>query len=531
MAPRYKLKLKQLDFISLVDDPAQPNAKCLLIKRKGSADEVSATARLVKTADELGLAFFWAFTSTNTDGTDHFDLHGDAVQADNDMIKAAAEFMEKGGAVDEMHDSDPDGGRVVFAMPMTPDIASAFGVTTKTSGLMIAIRPSADAMAKLKDGTYRAVSIAGLGERIEMHKSVAGARKKLKAAIARHERHMSGTEATSEKSQQKMMDEMKAALAELDVNQDDEMDMEKRASKVAKGSLFATMADAQHSHSHGIVFEDGKLTILADSGHTHELSEGQGGVVVVPQDAIVLVQASASPTTNASGAKALAAKSTRPATKPHNEDTMKIVILSEAQQAHYSKLSGDDAEAFIAKSFSEREAVLGEIAKADPVVYTTKSGLEVRKSHGNVALELAKQADENAKALASQAAEIAKRDEAIEKAEVRKLAADVLAGVAGDDDTHDYIVKSVRKGGGDAAMIDKALATLRSSKEFAKQAAKAKGFGGTEPSEGDAVAKFNTELATFAKSVGKPVAQATEAFLNTAEGAALYAATRQAPQA
>ena len=37
----------------------------------------------------------------------------------------------------------------------------------------------------------------------------------LEAAIARHERHMNGTEATSDASQQKMMDEMKAALAAL----------------------------------------------------------------------------------------------------------------------------------------------------------------------------------------------------------------------------------------------------------------------------------------------------------------------------
>ncbi len=44
---------------------------------------------------------------------------------------------------------------------------------------------------------------------------VAGAVKWLEAAIARHQRHMDGTEATDQASQQKMMDEMKAALAAL----------------------------------------------------------------------------------------------------------------------------------------------------------------------------------------------------------------------------------------------------------------------------------------------------------------------------
>jgi hypothetical protein len=38
----------------------------------------------------------------------------------------------------------------------------------------------------------------------------------LKAAIARHERHMNGTEATSDASQMKMMKEMKAALRAID---------------------------------------------------------------------------------------------------------------------------------------------------------------------------------------------------------------------------------------------------------------------------------------------------------------------------
>jgi hypothetical protein len=37
----------------------------------------------------------------------------------------------------------------------------------------------------------------------------------LEKAIARHERHMNGTERTSESSQMKMMDEMKRALREM----------------------------------------------------------------------------------------------------------------------------------------------------------------------------------------------------------------------------------------------------------------------------------------------------------------------------
>lgn len=45
---------------------------------------------------------------------------------------------------------------------------------------------------------------------------VAAAVTSLKAAMARHERHMNGKEPTSKESQMKMMDEMKAALAALE---------------------------------------------------------------------------------------------------------------------------------------------------------------------------------------------------------------------------------------------------------------------------------------------------------------------------
>lgn len=54
----------------------------------------------------------------------------------------------------------------------------------------------------------------------DVAKSAERARAKLRAAIARHERHMDGTEPTSDASQMKMMSEMKDALAELDAEKE-----------------------------------------------------------------------------------------------------------------------------------------------------------------------------------------------------------------------------------------------------------------------------------------------------------------------
>ncbi len=164
-APRFKLKLTRLDFISPVDSPAQETAKVLLIKRKG---EVDGAASVVKVSEELGLVFCWAFTSKAA-GSDYYDLHGDTI--DQDFVAAAASFMERGGVTDEMHDGSPD-GRVVFAMPMTPDIAKAYGIQTDTVGLMVALKPSPDVLAKFKSGEYTGVSIQGMGERVSARKSI-----------------------------------------------------------------------------------------------------------------------------------------------------------------------------------------------------------------------------------------------------------------------------------------------------------------------------------------------------------------------
>ncbi|MCX5748252.1 MAG: hypothetical protein NT062_37850 [Proteobacteria bacterium] len=183
LTPKFKLRITSIKFCSVVDFPAQPNATTLLIKRAPTGDEITATARLAKVSDELGLCFFWAFMSTNPDGTPHADLQGDVV--DPDFMKAAMDFMtDGGGAVDEMHDENPEAGKVIFCMPMDADIAAAFGLgDVKTSGLMVALKPSPSVLAKLKSGELGGVSISGSGIREPL---VGDADPKVEAKLAAH---------------------------------------------------------------------------------------------------------------------------------------------------------------------------------------------------------------------------------------------------------------------------------------------------------------------------------------------------------
>lgn len=482
---RFKLKLKRLDFISAVDAPAQETATALLIKGRTDAAQITATARVVKTSDELGLVFGWALT-TKANGADYFDLHGDNIVED-DLIRVAAEFMANGGATDQQHDFAAD-GRVVFAMPLTAEVAKSFGIQADTTGLMVAIKPSADVFAKFKSGEYTGFSIAGIGER-----------EAVKAA--------------------------RVVKRQLATN---EVDGHAHAVLIYEdGSLYvqhATAAGAEYSHSHGIITNaDGSVSILADSGHTHEIIGT--AVIAVPADAVVVIQASASPTTNADSAKAAHAKSTRSAAIDHGSSMQtKTIVLTEAQHAHYSKLATADAEAFIAKSSAERDAVLAEIAKSDEVVFKGElTGIEVRKSQGDFALKLAQSAEASEKrardAAAATEVEKAKR----EATELRKRAERVLKGLAGSDAVHDEILKAIESCSADAQTAFNAITD--GARKTMSDAGVAKGIGG----EGDPVEK--AAPSEYEELIAKTMADdncdrptAADKVLKTKRGQELYAA-------
>lgn len=77
------------------------------------------------------------------------------------MLKASLDFMQGQRIVGDMH-KEEEGGQVVFAFPMTTDIAKSLGIVTKTTGLLIAIKPkNQKTLEKFKDGTYNGFSIGG----------------------------------------------------------------------------------------------------------------------------------------------------------------------------------------------------------------------------------------------------------------------------------------------------------------------------------------------------------------------------------
>lgn len=126
---------------------------------------------VLKVDESLGLVFGWAIVCKE-DGVDHFDTQGDHIPEEV-MLKAAADFMgeiERVGA--DMHVWDQDGkpiktGAVVFAWPMTEDIAKAMGFSGRNTGLMIAYKPdSPELLKRFRDGVYTGFSIGGSATKV-----------------------------------------------------------------------------------------------------------------------------------------------------------------------------------------------------------------------------------------------------------------------------------------------------------------------------------------------------------------------------
>lgn len=120
--------------------------------------EFETEATVAKVDDSLGLVFGFAIVC-KIDGEPYFDTQGDHIPEDA-MLKAASDFMVNSRVAKDMHNGGPI-GPVVFAFPLTDDIAKAMGIESQKTGLMIAMKPPAPILAKYQSGEYTGFSIGG----------------------------------------------------------------------------------------------------------------------------------------------------------------------------------------------------------------------------------------------------------------------------------------------------------------------------------------------------------------------------------
>jgi hypothetical protein len=459
LVKRYKLKLTSLKFISPVDAPAQETATALLLKRAGVT---KAFARVVKTDPEQGLVFCWAFT-TKLAGEAYHDLHGDAIE-ETDLVKVCAEFMAGARAVDEMHDGEQT-GQVIFGMPLTAEVAKAFGVETDTEGFMVAIKPAPDVFAKFKSGEYTGVSIEGTGirEEISLVKRAC-----LTTAAAGHTHMISGID-----------DAMCGST-----------------SNETMPGVGADYYGRWHSHP-WIRGEDGSITIGEQEGHTHEMAGSSSSVKRAPEPV-----ASGKSTTAPPAAKV--STTTQESNQMSDTATLRkqlsiALTLTDAQRLHAVTLDDAERDTFLAKSAGDRETIVKAAQEADPVLYTRTdgTGAVIRKSQGQLLADVAKQADQ---AMALAAGEVAKRQDV----ELQKRADTVLKHFAKPVAVRAAILKAV-DGIADEKVRAEALESLAGADAACAELAKAQGVSpGGEPV--DEVSSKRDELRraveAFAKANG-----------------------------
>jgi len=189
------------------------------------------------------------------------------------------------------------------------------------------------------------------------------------------------------------------------------------------------------THNHALTYDEatGVITVGEDSGHTHTVDaivpiglraaavsdESSDGVCAAPPvddddgsgPTIVIVSARAPegispPSTQARSVKS---KDKEPTVMADHNDVIRalqtenallksMATLTDAQRAHHDKLISkgvkSDADAFLSLTSTQRNVVLGEIAKANTEVYTSKStGRVYRNDDAIEIIEAARQTD------------------------------------------------------------------------------------------------------------------------------------------
>lgn len=138
----------------------------------------------------------------------------------------------------------------------------------------------------------------------------------------------------------------------------------------------------------------------AVAAHIKKRARALGATDLLPEDGQLSLSKSLEDETMTDEEKAALQKAEqeRDELRKRAERAEKALALPTEQRAHFDTLDAEAQDAFLAKSDDERAGLLKAKADEDPVVYTTASGVPIRKSAGDAVVELAKQADEDRKA-------------------------------------------------------------------------------------------------------------------------------------
>lgn len=187
--------------------------------------------------------------------------------------------------------------------------------------------------------------------------------------------------------------------------------------------------------------------------------------------------------------------------------------LNDAEKAHYATLGEEAQGTFLGMTDEQRVTEVSKATEADPVVFTTDDGIQIRKSADPVVLSLAKQAKENKE-------RGDKLEKANEKAEFEKRAGEEMSSIPGELDTKVALLKAI-EGIDNKDAREGALEILKAHEETAKLALDKRGERDGEALEAeDEIEKAAKKYQADHKIESYEVAYTK--FLETPEGKDLY---------
>lgn len=507
------------------------------------------------------VAYGWAIVST-IDGKPYFDLHGDYIP-DDAMADAAQDFMKNFRVGKDQHAGDQIGD-IVFAFPVTKANKPAVDIESNKTGLLIGFEvKDASLLEAIKDGSRTGFSIGGFIESADVvSKNLTPAELLTIPDESLMKNLRGGILAKVAPGTKRIFRSFKIreiSIVDRPAQEPALIGIVKRAPALAtimaKQAVLTSIVDGhQHlldpcivdesgagrtsyankgnddyGHDHAWVVVDGKVKLSMNEGHTHDVD--------VPAESLVAILGGAAYTTialsapqnpdkgNLTGkiAPANVSNNSKEPTQMDPKDqeiaslkaqllkSQKLVELSDAEKSHLNSLPDYARDSWLNKSAIER-------SKDVEVVYKTHDGIELRRSHGEVAIEMAKRAD---KAIAEQK-EAAAGSVA---SDIAKRAPVLLKSYPGEENAKALVLKAIESIS-DAKAKEAGLAMIA-----AGEAALAKGFtttgtdapGGNPSDPQGPQAQFDTLVAKRMNEAKEDLGKATLHVMRN-EGRELYKA-------
>ena len=273
-------------------------------------------------------------------------------------------------------------------------------------------------------------------------------------------------------------------------------------------------------HYHSIVRNaDGTYTLAVVAGHTHTVDQGDMSAAVLA----LLSKNKKEGDDMFTDPKPTDPKGMEKELKDA-QDGLKVanavIALKPGERTHFDKLDEEGKKNFLAKSgdqrASEMEAAEKADADADPVVYTTMDGVELRKSAGAALLAMAKSND----AIRKENKEL--RDQSAQDA-LEKRAEVELEFMPGDLPTRAAMLKAI-DGIEDKSQREAAHNSLKAQNQSMSEAFTTHGHGG-QPEDGSADDDLDKLSKAYSKEHNVTEAVAYSKVLETPKGKELYSKT------